>query len=60
MTDDTWLTDMVLAMRRARTPDELRDVVERLEDRYDAFSGPGQDLVDQLLDDARRRLRDAG
>jgi hypothetical protein len=56
MNDDTWLMDMALALRQARTPDELRDVVERLEDRYDAFSGPGQDLVDRLLDDARRRL----
>lgn len=59
MTEDKWLTDLVRDIRQARTQAELTDIVDRLEDRYDAFSGPGQDLVDQLLDEARQRLRNA-
>lgn len=57
MADDKWLVDLVQVLRRARTRAEVVDVIERLEDQYDAFSGPGQELVDELLDEARRRLR---
>lgn len=57
MVDDEWLLNLVREMRNARTRSELMDVMERLEDQYDAFSGPGQELMDQLLDEGRRRLR---
>lgn len=57
MVDDEWLLNLVRDMRNARTRSELMDVMERLEDQYDAFSGPGQELMDQLLDEGRRRLR---
>jgi hypothetical protein len=57
MEEDKWLVDLVHALRQARTRDEVMDVMERMEDRYDAFSGPGQELMDELLDEARRRLR---
>jgi hypothetical protein len=43
-------------LRQARTRADLLEVMERIEDQYDAFSGPGQDLMDQLLEDVRRRL----
>lgn len=56
MADDKWLVDLVQTLRRARTRDEVMDVIERLEDQYDAFSGPGQEFVDALIDEARRRL----
>jgi hypothetical protein len=35
---------------------QVRDIIERIEDQYDAFSGPGEELIEQLLDSARRRL----
>jgi hypothetical protein len=57
MAEDAWLVDLVHTLRRAKTRDEVRDVIEHLEDNYDAFSGPGQELIDALLDEARRRLR---
>ncbi len=57
MVDDEWLLNLVRDMRNACTRSELMDVMERLEDQYDAFSGPGQELMDQLLDEGRRRLR---
>ena len=57
MDEDPWLVNLVRTLRRAKTRDEVRDVIEVLEDRYDAFSGPGQELVDDLLDEARKRLR---
>ena len=56
MAEDKWLMDLVHALRRARTRDEVMDVIERLEDQYDAFSGPGQELMDALLDEARQRM----
>ena len=57
MAEDKWLMDVVQTLRRARTRDEVLDVIERLEDQYDAFSGPGQELMDALLDEARQKLR---
>jgi hypothetical protein len=57
MAEDKWLVDVVNSLRRARTRDEVLDVIERLEDQYDAFSGPGQELMDALLDEARQKLR---
>lgn len=57
MSEDKWLMDLVHELRHARNRDEVLSVMERLEDQYDAFSGPGQELLDALLDEARRRLR---
>ncbi len=57
MAEDKWLVDLVHVLRHARTRAEVVEVIERLEDQYDAFSGPGQELMDELLDEARRRLR---
>ncbi len=57
MVDDEWLLNLVRDLREARSRSELMEVLERLEDQYDAFSGPGQELIDQLLDEGRRRLR---
>lgn len=57
MAEDTWLMDVVQRLRRARTRDEILELIERLEDQYDAFSGPGQELMDGLLDEARQKLR---
>jgi hypothetical protein len=34
----------------------VRDIIERIEDQYDAFSGPGEEWIEQLLLSARRRL----
>ncbi|KAF0098048.1 MAG: hypothetical protein FD187_3080 [bacterium] len=60
MVDDEWLLNLVRDLREARSRSALMDVLERLEDHYDAFSGPGQELIDQLLDEGRRRLRSLG
>jgi hypothetical protein len=57
MSEDNWLVNLVHTLRQARTRAEVLDVIERLEDQYDAFSGPGQEMVDALLDEARHRLR---
>lgn len=56
MAQDNWLTDLSEALRRSRNPMQVQDIIERLEDQYDSFEGPGQELVDQLLESARRRL----
>lgn len=56
MAQDNWLTELNDALRRSRNPMQVRDIIERLEDQYDSFEGPGQELVEQLLESARRRL----
>jgi len=56
MADDKWLADLSDELRRSRNPAQVRDIIERIEDQYDAFSGPGEEWVDQLLQSARRRL----
>jgi len=56
MTHDKWFTDMNEELRRSRNPMQVRDIIERIEDQYDSFSGPGEELIDQLLQAARRRL----
>ena len=56
MAHDKWLTDLNQELRQARNPMQVRDIIERIEDQYDAFDGPGQELIEQLLDSARRRL----
>ncbi len=57
MAEDKWLTDQVEKLRRARTPAEVVAVMDSLEDQYDAFAGPGQELIEQLMGEARRRLK---
>jgi hypothetical protein len=56
MAHDYWLDGLNEELRRARNPMQVRDIIERIEDQYDAFEGPGQELVEQLLESARRRL----
>ncbi len=56
MAQDNWLTELNDALRRSRNPMQVQDIIERLEDQYDSFDGPGQELVEQLLESARRRL----
>jgi hypothetical protein len=56
MSNDKWLADLSDELRRSRNPMQVRDIIERIEDQYDAFSGPGEELMEQLLDSARRRL----
>jgi hypothetical protein len=56
MDHDKWLMDLVEALRKARTRQQVQAVIDRLEDHYDVFSGPGEEMVDDLLAQARRRL----
>jgi len=56
MTYDPWLTDINRALQQARNPMQVREIIERIEDQYDAFAGPGEELIEQLLQIARRRL----
>jgi hypothetical protein len=56
MSNDKWLADLSDELRRSRNPMQVRDIIERIEDQYDAFSGPGEEWIEQLLDSARRRL----
>lgn len=56
MAYDNWLNDLNEQLRRARNPLQVREIIERIEDQYDSFEGPGQELVDQVLEAARRRL----
>jgi hypothetical protein len=60
MSEDEWLVDLVHDLRHAGSRAQVMEVIERLEDQYDAFSGPGQELMDQILDEARGRLRGLG
>lgn len=39
---DKWLLDLVDKLNGARTPAEVMQVIDRLEDAYDAFSGPAR------------------
>lgn len=56
MSQDWWVHEWVEALARARNAGEIQDLIEQLEDRFDAFSGPGEDLVEALLAQARKRL----
>lgn len=56
MTHDQWLTNLSDELRQARNPMQVRDIIERIEDQYDAFAGPGEELIEQLLQSAQRRL----
>jgi hypothetical protein len=54
---DYWLTELAHVLREARTWDQVQAVIDRLEDHYDVFSGPGLDIVEGLLQEAKRRLQ---
>jgi len=56
MSQDWWVHEWVEALARAKTAGEIQDLIEQMEDRFDAFSGPGEDLVEALLVQARKRL----
>ena len=56
MNPDQWLMDLMETLRKSPTPAQLVAIIDRLEDHYDAFSGPGQEMVDELLGQARRQL----
>jgi hypothetical protein len=56
MTQDQWLTDLNAELRQSRNPMQVRDIIERIEDQYDAFAGPGEEMIEQLLQSAQRRL----
>ena len=56
MAPDNWLIEQTQRLRGANHPAEVRALIELLEDRYDAFSGPGEEWLEQLLEAARRRL----
>jgi len=56
MTHDQWLTDITKELQQSRNPNQVRDIIERIEDQYDAFAGPGEELIEQLLQLAQRRL----
>jgi hypothetical protein len=56
MTHDQWLTDITKALQQSRNPNQVRDIIERIEDQYDAFAGPGEEMIEQLLQLAQRRL----
>jgi hypothetical protein len=50
------LVDLVEALRLARRREQVVEIIDRLEDHYDAFDGPGQGIVENLLRQARQRL----
>ena len=56
MAVDPWIIEQSERLRAARHPAEVRAIIELLEDRYDAFAGPGEELIDRLLEAARRQL----
>lgn len=56
MDHDKWLMTLMEALRKACGRQQVQDVIDRLEDHYDVFSGPGEEMVDNLLAQARRRL----
>lgn len=55
---DPWLLKILDRLKSARTRGELQAILDDLEDQYESFSGPGLDVVDQLIEEARRRLSD--
>ncbi len=59
---DPWLLKILERLKKARDAAELQGILDDLEDLYDAFSGPGAEVVDQLIAEAQRRLAelDAG
>lgn len=57
---DPWLLKILERLRKARSPAELQAVLDDLEDHYDTFSGPGAELVEQLIAETQRRLAEDG
>ncbi|MGQ9861453.1 MAG: hypothetical protein ACUVSD_05540 [Thiobacillaceae bacterium] len=44
------------APESARSPGELQAILDDLEDQYESFLGPGLEMVDQRIEEIRRRL----
>ncbi len=55
-TRDPWLLNILARLESARSVRELQAILDDLEDHDDAFSGPGQERVDQLIAEIRSRL----
>lgn len=55
---DPWLLKILDRLKSARTRMELQAILDDLEDQYESFSGPGLEVIDQLLEETRRRLAD--
>lgn len=55
-TMDKWLLDLVDRLNQARARGEVMQVIDRLEDGYDTFAGPGEELVAQPLEQTRAKL----
>lgn len=53
---DPWLAKIVQRLKQAQSRAEIQSVIDDLDDRYDAFAGPGQEWIEQLLSEARNRL----
>lgn len=53
---DPWLLNILDRLKSARSAGELRAIFDDLEDQYESFSGPGLEMVDQLIEEIRRRL----
>jgi propanediol dehydratase small subunit len=53
---DPWLLNIFDRLKSARSAGELQAILDDLEDQYDAFSGPGLEVVEQLIAETRRRL----
>lgn len=53
---DPWLLKILERLKQARDAAELQNILDELEDLYDAFAGPGAELVDQLIAEVQRRL----
>jgi len=49
---DHWLIEQTQSLRTANTPAEAREIIALLEDRYDAFSGPGE-----AIDPVRKKFQ---
>jgi hypothetical protein len=57
MDHDHWLMNLLESLRKARSREQILFVIDRLEDHYDAFSGPGLEMLEELLGEAQERLR---
>lgn len=57
---DPWLLNILERLKKARAASDLQAILDDLEDLYDAFSGPGAEVVEQLIAEAQRRLAEIG
>ncbi len=57
---DPWLLHILERLKKARAASDLKAILDDLEDLYDAYSGPGAELVEQLIAKTQRRLAEIG